>query len=62
MRIPHDRDIGGAHAGPTLKRRMVLVRDRQHHFANVKGLLASGICVVRKDLADACEAVLVPLP
>jgi len=47
MGIPHDRGFRCTHPGPALKRRMILVYGRCHHFADFEGFLAAGIGLVR---------------
>src|ERR1017187_3381903 len=57
MGVPDHSCLGGAHAGPALEWKIVLVHDGPHHFANVEGFLASGIGLVGENLTYQGETV-----
>ena len=55
MGIPDHSRFRGTHAGPALQRKVVLIHDGSHDFANVERLLASRIGLVGENLTDMRE-------
>src|SRR5664279_167195 len=55
--IPDHSCFRGTHAGPALQRKLVLVHDGPHHFADVERLLASGIRLVGENLTYRGETL-----